>query len=286
MSYWSTFLTLFSLWPDGCALCLFTGKCIEKQNVKKSRAAQVATFAFWELVQFTRFLKAEAHTETKFTNGNLYRWWLVTEWLASLEATCACSYDVVLCDVSSFVIRVLFRGMEIVVWICSNCQLVWKRQNCKIREVPQIVNVDISLNVDVESYPVGCSPPQIPVFLSCSELNSAIVFCIFWKRLKANTRKKSNTTKKENDMFVAWTWTFCGLKDATWWDSMSAFTPLSTFPICGTSLLEAWKLVLNKVDRNYRTTKKWKLHMYVEFNWVAISLAWLCEYDFLAFWMS
>ncbi len=44
------------------------------------------------------------------------------------------------------------------------------------REVSQIGNVDVDVSVDVESHPVGYSTPQIPLFCSCSEQNSALIF--------------------------------------------------------------------------------------------------------------
>ncbi len=52
------------------------------------------------------------------------------------------------------------------------------------REVSQIGNVDVGVNVDVQSHPVGCSPPQILLFLSCSKPNCTLTFQLYLKKVQ------------------------------------------------------------------------------------------------------
>ncbi len=57
--------------------------------------------------------------------------------------------------------------------------LMWRTRTCEQktnREVSQIGNVDVGVNVDVESHPVGCSAPQTLLCSVCgSELNCALL---------------------------------------------------------------------------------------------------------------
>ena len=71
---------------------------------------------------------------------------------------------------------------------------------CK-REVSQIGNVDVDVNVDVESHPVGHNPPQLPMFFFYSEPNSTLTLTIFLK--KGADKIKANITNEENKTFLA-----------------------------------------------------------------------------------
>ncbi len=72
---------------------------------------------------------------------------------------------------------------------------------CTSSEVSQIGNVEVGVNVDVASHPVGCSPPQILVFPFHSESNSILAFSILLE--KGANKKKANITKtiKRNSCF-------------------------------------------------------------------------------------
>ncbi len=57
------------------------------------------------------------------------------------------------------------------------------------------------VNLDVQSHPVGCSPPQILVFSFHSESNFTLAFSIVLE--KGTNKNTANIFDKENDIFLA-----------------------------------------------------------------------------------
>ncbi len=57
------------------------------------------------------------------------------------------------------------------------------------------------VNLDVQSHPVGCSPPQILVFSFHSESNFTLAFSIVLE--KGINKNTANIFDKENDTFLA-----------------------------------------------------------------------------------
>ncbi len=120
-----------------------------------------------------------------------------------------------------------------------------------------IENVDVDVNVDVKSHPVGSTTPQKKevqssrcLFFSLPDMFAVNLSWYFPLKFIIS----ANMFLKQETNHSIW-----GVWCPTGWDSTSTFTPTSTFPICENSpLLSLWSSLQNQ--SNFSLMQMYILH--------------------------